>query len=576
MFYTKVMQIEHAEVVNILRRTPIFSALDSLTLGRFAGLFRVRSFRAGEVIFNEEEESGAMFVIYDGEVDLSVAEKGGFSVFTTIHRGDFFGEESLLLDNPRFYRAAAASSVTLLCLDVARYLNFDAPLTGVEETLEVLVRSRRLSLRLPLPWLGRDEYVHVIARRHPAILFRKMFGPVAFALLATFLALMMLWFWLPGRPYGWVLLGVGLPVALVWAVWTFFDWRNDYFVLTNKRVVWIEKVALIYDSRQEAPLRTIMSVGLSRSRLGSLFGYADVVVQTYVGTIRLSSLSQAETLARLVESYWHNAEDRDRREEAEVMDRKLRQKLDGEPLTSKELAASQLGRIPRPEPPPEKEPGFFEWLFSDFIRLRYEANGTITYRKHWFVLVRTTWLPAVLMILAVVAFAVRLTGGLITLPMTPTLIGLGSFMFMDFIWALYQYADWRNDVFQVTLDQIIDLDRKPLGQVRRRSAPLENVLSIEYERRGFWGFLFNFGTVYISVGNSRLTFDFVYNPSEVQQDIFYRMGERLEQIRQFEIDAERERVSEWIASYHHRISSDTHPTESGDRRGEWDPQQPPE
>jgi hypothetical protein len=90
--------------------------------------------------------------------------------------------------------------------------------------------------------------------------------------------------------------------------------------------------------------------------------------------------------------------------------------------------------------------------------------------------------------------------------------------------------------------------------VRRRSAPLENVLSIEYERRGFWGFLFNFGTVYITVGNTRLTFDFVYNPSEVQQDIFYRMGERLEQLRQYEIDTERERISEWIASYHRRMN----------------------
>jgi hypothetical protein len=51
----------------------------------------------------------------------------------------------------------------------------------------------------------------------------------------------------------------------------------------------------------------------------------------------------------------------------------------------------------------------------------------------------------------------------------------------------------------------------------------------------------------------QLTFDHVYNPSEVQQDIFYRMGERLEHLRKFEIDSERERVSEWIASYHRKM-----------------------
>jgi molecular chaperone GrpE (heat shock protein) len=44
----------------------------------------------------------------------------------------------------------------------------------------------------------------------------------------------------------------------------------------------------------------------------------------------------------------------------------------------------------------------------------------------------------------------------------------------------------------------------------------------------------------------------VYNPSEVQQDIFYRMGERLEEVRQFEIESQRERIAEWIASYHRK------------------------
>jgi hypothetical protein len=118
--------------------------------------------------------------------------------------------------------------------------------------------------------------------------------------------------------------------------------------------------------------------------------------------------------------------------------------------------------------------------------------------------------------------------------------------------VIYQYADWRNDIFKITLEQIIDIDRKPLGRMRHRSAPLENILSIEYKRQGFWGFVFNFGTVFITVGNMKLSFDHVYNPSEVQQDIFYRMGERLEKVRRFEIANERERFSDWIAGYHKR------------------------
>ena len=207
-----------------------------------------------------------------------------------------------------------------------------------------------------------------------------------------------------------------------------------------------------------------------------------------------------------------------------------------------------------PTPAETREPGFFEWLFRDFIRLRFEQNGTITYRKHWFVLVQMIWLPVLLIALGIAAIVVRLAGSLAFMPLTTGLVVASIFIFICFVVVVYQYADWRNDIFQITLDQIVDLDRKPLGKVRRRSAPLENILSIEYQRNGFWGYLLNFGTVYISVGSTDLSFDFVYNPSEVQQDIFYRMGERLDQIQQFKVEGERERISEWIASYHRRTT----------------------
>jgi len=66
-------------------------------------------------------------------------------------------------------------------------------------------------------------------------------------------------------------------------------------------------------------------------------------------------------------------------------------------------------------------------------------------------------------------------------------------------WLIYRYIDWRDDVFQLTPTQVIDIDRKPFGRLSRRSAPLENILSIEYERKGIFQMLFNFGTVYITV-----------------------------------------------------------------------------
>lgn len=548
------MRVEQSERIELLRQSPLFGYLDPGRINRLAGLFKVVTYKAGETIFKQHGPSEVMYIIFDGEVDLMTLRNRQEIVFSSLHRGDYFGEESLFEDNPRYYKAIAATDVILIALDVDGYLYIYPELPGIEERLEVAVESRRLAIQIPFSWLGQDEYPLVVSRRHPATLWARETASILTGLGAILAGIVTLVHWMPDRPYGWIILGLGGAVSLLWSVWTYFDWRNDYFLLTNKRVVWIEKVALIYDSRKEAPLRTIMSLGEQRSRLGSLFGFSDVVVTTYVGTIRLHDLAKADVISSLIETYWRHADDSNRRDEAEMMDLKLSQKLDSLGNPDELTRPAPTRPLSPEEDEPVRESGFLEWIFSDFIRLRYEGNGSIIYRKHWFVLVRAIWLPLLLMLGMLAVTIARVTGSLLMIPMSTALYGLLALMFVDFLWILYQYADWRNDIFEVTMDQIVDFDRKPFGKIRRRSAPLENVLSIEYERRGFWGFLFNFGTVYITVGNTRLTFDFVYNPSEVQQDIFYRMGERLEQLRQFEIDSERERISEWIASYHRRIN----------------------
>jgi len=209
-----------------------------------------------------------------------------------------------------------------------------------------------------------------------------------------------------------------------------------------------------------------MSVGIQRSRIGAVLGFADVVVTTYVGTIRLRDLANAETIASLIEAYWHRAKAFNRREESRLMSEVLADKLDLPGPGRNEAPASQVNDGDAPPREETKEPGFFAWLFSDFIRLRYETDGAIVYRKHWFMLVEKVWLPGSLMLVGLAALAVRLGGRLAFLPLMPTVVGILLFIFAVFVWSVYQYADWRNDVFKVTLEQIVDLDRKPLGKVR--------------------------------------------------------------------------------------------------------------
>jgi uncharacterized membrane protein YdbT with pleckstrin-like domain len=143
-------------------------------------------------------------------------------------------------------------------------------------------------------------------------------------------------------------------------------------------------------------------------------------------------------------------------------------------------------------------------------------------------------------------------------------------------WWLYQYWDWRNDRYIVTDDQLIDLYKKPLGQEQRRSAPIKNIQTVEFERLGLVSLILNFGTVFIRVGDSTLTFDYVYNPSEAQQDIFERYQQFNQKQKVREKEALRDEVAEWIEIYHEVVqkkskSDETTPDEenSGYNKGEF-------
>jgi hypothetical protein len=120
-------------------------------------------------------------------------------------------------------------------------------------------------------------------------------------------------------------------------------------------------------------------------------------------------------------------------------------------------------------------------------------------------------------------------------------------------WWFYNYLDWHNDIYLITPEQIVDVNKKPLGKEERRAAPVKNILSIEYKRLGILGLFLNFGTVYIRVGDQQLTFDNVFNPSEVQRELFNRLAARTFAEKQAAQENERQRLADWVAAYH-RVS----------------------
>jgi hypothetical protein len=102
----------------------------------------------------------------------------------------------------------------------------------------------------------------------------------------------------------------------------------------------------------------------------------------------------------------------------------------------------------------------------------------------------------------------------------------------------------------VTPEQIFDIERKPLGQEVKKTAPLESILSVEHERESLTGILLNFGTVTINVGETKFQFFNVFNPDQVHQDVSdYReaLNRRKQQAEQ---ERDRRRMIDWLVTYY--------------------------
>jgi uncharacterized membrane protein YdbT with pleckstrin-like domain len=93
-------------------------------------------------------------------------------------------------------------------------------------------------------------------------------------------------------------------------------------------------------------------------------------------------------------------------------------------------------------------------------------------------------------------------------------------------WWLYRYVDWRNDIYVVTDDKLIDIEAKPLGlSTKRRETGLDRVQTVDYKQVGFIRYFLNYGDVVIRTAAADEGLDFLYvpNPRLVQAVVFQKL-----------------------------------------------------
>ena len=127
-----------------LRAAPLFAPLDERQRSRIGDLMTIRRFDSGTTILRQGTSAVALYLILDGQVEVSrEPEEGGRAVtLARLNPGDVFGEMAVLDDDTRSSSVVAVELVR--CALLSRW-----------ELLQELRRHPELSI----------ELIRVLARR---------------------------------------------------------------------------------------------------------------------------------------------------------------------------------------------------------------------------------------------------------------------------------------------------------------------------------------------------------------------------------------------------------------------------
>ncbi|HEY6041501.1 MAG TPA: cyclic nucleotide-binding domain-containing protein [Anaerolineae bacterium] len=549
-----------------------FHGLDDEQYAALAARFEKYRAGVGEAIIKQGDLINRFVIVEEGIVVLRHTDpSGAVSIVDTLAAGRYFGEQMFTTQELANYDADAANGATLYVIKRDTWDDLLAQRPDLLPHLDHL-RAELHQLTRGLKWLAPGEVVVHFGRKHWIGLAESLVKPGLLALLGLAVALVLLTFDLPlpvKLEPNWIYtgLGIALVLAVLWGLAEWYDFSNDEHIITNKRIVHTERDFVFNEHHEEIPIEKIQQVTIQRGNLLQvLLGVSKVWLESAavkrdgernLGDVELESIHHGELIRQVVEAQ------RD----------KVRARV------AAEVRARTQGRMERelahyvsPQPPPvipnarpKAAPAPFSR--SELIRrVAHQALGqrlvegdTITYRKHWFALFGQIRLWFILLIVWIAVSIVYFWSGLDLVPVPASVAGAVILGLLFLGGVVYEWEDWRNDIYRLSPLRVIDIERKPFGiDEKSTTAFLENIQDVKVEMPTFLNSQFKYGDVLIYTAGAKepMTFHNVRGPREISMEIFKRM--ETAKIRKAERDESmrNRQLIDALVAYHRLVGRD--------------------
>lgn len=544
MGYTYCMHVPRDDLVVTFQKSFLFKSLDAQQINLLIAHSEILFFEPEKMIYLENSPADSIMIIFEGEIELLKERKYFVEQLNVLREEGIFGLDAFEAEMKRRSSARALTATIVIRIDKRIFEKLVDKRSGLHRKISLMRDADTMIRKAHLQTKTIAESVYYLTRKHPLGLFFKV-TIMGISLLAINGAFFLL-FREGALSKGFFntiafLSSAGFSLGVYWLI---NEWKNDLYIFTAKRVIVQNQNILLLDKRLETPLSKIINSGFQKSFLGRLFNYGDLTVRTYTGLSKLSRIPRVE----MVQNYLEYMLDKYRQEYAEGMEH-----------VPGGLFGQKAESIPSDVHPKEGrtfgnenvlvESGFNGIKKFKLFPQKEKADGFILYHMHWITLIQKVMMPSLLFVSeTLLFFFLKINHNLfLDKPYAPIIFSL--FALLNICWWLYGYFDWLNDTYLITRDEIIDTFRRPFGVEDRRIAPIKNIQSVRYERKGLLGLIFNFGTVYIRIGDDDFTFDDVARPAEVQQELFAAFEAAIERERVRKEKYQHQRVVDWMESY---------------------------
>ncbi|MGQ9521812.1 MAG: cyclic nucleotide-binding domain-containing protein [Anaerolineae bacterium] len=535
------------EIIRILQEVRLFSGLSRPQLRRLAPLVKEVPYPAQQTVCRQGEPGLRYYIVLKGAVRVTrVDPEGRVAEVRRVGPGEAFGETSLLLGDVRDATVETVEETVFLCIDKEDFDQFLAADPSVERVLKMRpdVAERRRYPRFS--WLEPGEIPVKVLRKHPYALIDRLIVSIGVLVLLVLLGCLLLSI-RPGAisfRIGGLLLLIGAVVPLGTILYVYIDWRNDIYVLTNRRVAHRERVGafLIREHYSAAPLQAIQNVQVSQvGPIGRILKFGDLVVETAgtAGQVVFRRIPDPWAVQQMILEQQARVRSLARIQEREAIRRAVRHHF---------LFEEGEAEKP-PTPPPAERRGCFGWARFFFPPSWQREGTTVTWRRHWITVLGAIWVPlAVIFGSTLFAFLIARRAQQVspTVAMVYALV-----MFFAIPWLLWRFEDWQNDFFQVTATRVVQVDRLPLFlREQRREALLEQVTNVRFEQ-GILGKILRYGDVFVETAAPAGTFHLqsLSHPQEVQREIFAHIEAARRRRQEEEARQRRLEMLDWLSAY---------------------------